>query len=79
VELLAIAMKSSEQRRHRTNNALNLIQLVAAIPYVLLAFGSNGSTAAVMFLVVTVIERHQVVKTAVVTNGVSVVFSGRAP
>ena len=80
MKLLSIAMKSSEQRRNRTNDALHLIQLVAALPTLhLWHLCPMGQRAQVVFLVVTVIEGQQVVKTAVITYGVGVgVFGQRA-
>src|ERR1044072_3722561 len=72
-------MNNSEQRRNRSNNAFNVIQLVAAFLAYFWHLGPMGQRPQVMFLVVTVIERHQVVKTAVITDGVSVVvFRQRA-
>ena len=72
MELLSIAMKGAEQRRDRTNYALNLIQLVAALLTYFWHLCPMGQGPQVMFLVVTVIERQQVVKTAVITYGVGV-------
>ena len=77
MELLSVAMKDSEQRRHWTNDALDRIQLVIALLTNFRHLSPMGQGSQMVFLVVTVIEGQEVVKTAVITHGVSVKVFGQ--
>lgn len=79
MELLSVEMKRAEQCGDRTNDPLNVIELVT----VLLAHSRHlcpmRQWSQVMFLVVTVVEGQQIVNAAVITHGVGiVVFRRRA-
>ena len=77
VKLLPVAIQEPKQSRDWTNDALNLIQLVSVLLTYFWHLCPMGERSQVVFLVVTVIEGHDVIELAVVTHGIGIPIRGR--
>src|ERR1700752_956648 len=76
MEQLTIAVKRAEDRRHRANNALFMVEFVTVFDRDSWHLCPMSQRTQVMLLVIAVVERQQVVKRAVVTHGVRITVLG---